>query len=100
MNTNQFVGTCYRDVVPSPPTTIKDINITNFTASNDYRFNCTITWSSPEYINGHNLTYYLWIGAKQLEPDIGLPSRSLRSSEILYIENINVSYSQLKKPIV
>ncbi len=92
LNPNQFLDVCFKSVLPSPPTIVKEIAITNFTRFDNDRISCTIIWSSPEYINGHNLTYSLWVGTEELQSTSDEPpSGSTLNKKILYQENINVS---------
>lgn len=88
-NINQIK--CQKSIVPLPPTIVMEINVTDFTYLHDNIVDLTISWIPPEYINGHDVIYSLWVGSKALSIDTGLPSGSTLNDEIRYMKDMDVS---------
>lgn len=82
---------CDKNLVVSPPTVVTAINVTNFTYHYENIASLTISWVPPEYINGHDVVYSLWVGLKSLPLDASFPSGSTLNNEIRYSKNIHVS---------
>ena len=88
-----FSKLCERRVSAVPPDIITNVTVTNFVHSGPKLASFTISWNPPVLINGHNISYYLWIGETALKQIGKLPGeegQNRLNDEILYKENIQV----------
>ena len=88
-----FSRLCERRISAVPPDTITNITVTNFVHSGQNLASFTISWSPPVWINGHNISYYLWVGENELKQIGKLPGedgQNRLNGDILYKKNIQV----------